>query len=114
MDESQSANVIVYVQAAADEAEDGYGSAPVSRRDAEIPTFALNLQDALDKLTPAFGVISQHIETWARTANPAEVELKLGVKLTAEAGAIIAKTSAEGNLEVTLRWALEHKRNRSG
>lgn len=35
---------------------------------------------------------------------PTEVEIKFGVKLTAEAGAIIAKTGLEGTLEVTLRW----------
>jgi hypothetical protein len=35
---------------------------------------------------------------------PDEVVLKFGVKLDAEAGAVIAKTKLEGNFEVTLTW----------
>ncbi len=35
---------------------------------------------------------------------PDEISIKVGLKFTAEAGAIIAKTAAEGNLEVTLLW----------
>jgi Trypsin-co-occurring domain 1 len=33
-----------------------------------------------------------------------EVELKFGVKMTAEAGAIIASVSSDVSFEVTLRW----------
>ena len=33
-----------------------------------------------------------------------EVELEFGVKLTAEAGAVIAKTATEGHLTVKLKW----------
>ncbi|MFC8423175.1 CU044_2847 family protein [Streptomyces sp. NPDC057236] len=36
---------------------------------------------------------------------PDAVELEFGVKLTAEAGAVIAKGSAEGHLVVKLSWA---------
>ena len=35
---------------------------------------------------------------------PDEIEVKLGLKFSVEAGAIIAKTSSEGNIEVTLKW----------
>lgn len=40
---------------------------------------------------------------------PDEIEIKVGLKFTAEAGAFIAKTSAEGNLEVTIKWKNENK-----
>jgi hypothetical protein len=33
-----------------------------------------------------------------------EVEIEFGVKLNAEAGAIIAKTGMEGHFQVTVRW----------
>jgi hypothetical protein len=33
-----------------------------------------------------------------------ELELEFGIKLSAEAGAMIAKTAAEGHLTVTARW----------
>ncbi|MYV56448.1 CU044_2847 family protein, partial [Streptomyces sp. SID3212] len=36
---------------------------------------------------------------------PDSVELEFGVKLMAEAGAVIAKSSAEGHLTVKLSWA---------
>ncbi|MFC7308619.1 CU044_2847 family protein [Streptomyces monticola] len=39
---------------------------------------------------------------------PDGVEIEFGVKLTAEAGAVIAKTSVEGHLVVKLSWAPEH------
>ncbi|MDG4863944.1 CU044_2847 family protein [Streptomyces sp. T-3] len=36
---------------------------------------------------------------------PDTVELEFGVKLTAEAGAVIAKTAVEGHLTVKLSWS---------
>ncbi|CAM5619723.1 Trypsin-co-occurring domain-containing protein OS=Streptomyces griseomycini OX=66895 GN=FHS37_000664 PE=4 SV=1 [Streptomyces griseomycini] len=41
------------------------------------------------------------------TLRPDAVELEFGVKLTAEAGAVIAKGSAEGHLIVKLSWSPE-------
>ncbi len=37
-------------------------------------------------------------------ARPDEVEVKFGVKLTGETGALIAKTGTEAQMEVTLKW----------
>ncbi|QXJ21246.1 hypothetical protein AGRA3207_002083 [Actinomadura graeca] len=36
---------------------------------------------------------------------PDEIEIEFGLKLNAEAGAVLAKAAAEGHLKVTLRWA---------
>jgi Trypsin-co-occurring domain 1 len=41
------------------------------------------------------------------TLKPDEVDIEFGVKLNAEAGAVIAKTALEGHLVVKLRWARE-------
>lgn len=38
---------------------------------------------------------------------PDEVEIKFGVKLDAQAGAVIAKTGLQGQFEVRLRWQRE-------
>ncbi|MBW4720391.1 CU044_2847 family protein [Saccharothrix obliqua] len=38
------------------------------------------------------------------TRAPDEVELKFGLKLDAEAGAVIARTGVQGQFEVKLRW----------
>lgn len=40
-----------------------------------------------------------------QTLSPGRIELEFGVKLAGEAGAIIAKTAAEGHFTVTLTWA---------
>ncbi|WP_220450193.1 CU044_2847 family protein [Streptomyces alboniger] len=42
-----------------------------------------------------------------RALNPDAIELEFGVKLTAAAGAVIAKTSTEGHLTVRLTWSRE-------
>ncbi len=36
--------------------------------------------------------------------SPDEVEVKFGVKMTAEMGAVIASANVEGNYEITLKW----------
>ncbi|HEX4725164.1 MAG TPA: CU044_2847 family protein [Pseudonocardiaceae bacterium] len=43
---------------------------------------------------------------------PDEVVLKFGVKMDAEAGAVIARTKLEGNFEVTLTWTANHDAER--
>jgi NTP-dependent ternary system trypsin peptidase co-occuring protein len=40
----------------------------------------------------------------AMTRAPDEVELKFGIKLDAEVGAIIARTGIQGQFEVKLKW----------
>ena len=37
--------------------------------------------------------------------NPDEVSITFGVRLNAEAGAVIAKTTVEGHLTVALKWS---------
>ena len=43
-----------------------------------------------------------------RALSPDECELEFGVKLAGEAGAVIARTSAEGHFTVKLSWARGH------
>jgi Trypsin-co-occurring domain 1 len=43
------------------------------------------------------------------TLNPDGVEVEFGVRLNAEAGAVIAKTSVEGHLAIKLIWRPEHR-----
>lgn len=40
-----------------------------------------------------------------QTARPTEFEIQLAIKLDSEVGAILAKASAEAQLQVTMRWA---------
>ncbi|MGA4845563.1 CU044_2847 family protein [Streptomyces sp. G5(2025)] len=48
-----------------------------------------------------------------RALDPDAIELEFGVKLTAAAGAVIAKTSTEGHLTVRLSWSRERQEPRA-
>ena len=39
-----------------------------------------------------------------RATKPSELSLTFGIKLTAEAGVVIARTAGECNFAVTMRW----------
>jgi len=67
------------------------------------------LEEALDKIKP----IASKIITKFRSLNePAdEVEVKFGVKLTADAGAIFASVGSEVTYEITLKWARDKATN---
>jgi hypothetical protein len=39
------------------------------------------------------------------SAKPSELAVEFGIKLSVEAGVIIAKTAVEGNCKITLKWA---------
>ncbi|MDJ0578599.1 CU044_2847 family protein [Crocosphaera sp.] len=58
--------------------------------------------DAMDKIKPvAANIIGKVREL---KDSPDEIEVKFGVKMTAEMGAIIASANVEGNYEITLKW----------
>lgn len=44
------------------------------------------------------------LDTLRAAGDPDEITLSFGVKLTAEAGAVIARTSVEGQLAVEMVW----------
>ena len=60
------------------------------------------LESALEKIKP----ITQTIITKIRDNSeaPQEVEVKFGIKMNAELGAVIASGKSEINYEVTLKW----------
>src|SRR3712207_3179378 len=63
--------------------------------------------DAGRRLTDALGSVRDAAEASVQvlhTLSPDGLELEFGVKLTGEAGAIIARTAAEGHFTVKLSW----------
>jgi hypothetical protein len=61
---------------------------------------AQTLEAALTAVIPgAIAVVNK-----LRAAKPSDLSLSFGIKLTAEAGAVIARTAGECNFAVTLRW----------
>lgn len=85
-------------------ADDAAGSRLVSRGDGP--------ERATRTFEGALGGVRAAAESALRvfrdgTLRPDAVELEFGVKLSAEAGAVIAKGSAEGHLVVKLTWSPE-------
>jgi hypothetical protein len=78
------------------------GTSRVSRRDDLIEdakgSFEAALANVREAAASALGTFQ------SMTRKPDEVEIKFGVKLTAQAGAVIAKTGLDGNFEVKLKW----------
>jgi hypothetical protein len=90
------------------------GATVVVAMDDREPGVRLVARDnALAQAGQSFDSALQGIHTAAESAlrvfrdgrlKPDSVEIEFGVKLTAEAGAVIAKTAVEGHLVVKLSW----------
>ncbi|MGH3869618.1 MAG: CU044_2847 family protein [Pseudonocardiaceae bacterium] len=65
-----------------------------------VGTAAQSLEAALESVAPA----AQSILAKLRQARAREITVEFGLMLTAEAGAVIAKTASGCHLKVTLRW----------
>jgi hypothetical protein len=62
-----------------------------------------SFEQALEQVMPVASTVANRL--WKGLTTPAdEIELKFGVKLTSEVGAIIATVGGEVNFEVTLKW----------
>jgi hypothetical protein len=87
------------VQAAADELPGSLDLA--ARSPGEIVAKAReSVEQALDQVGPAIDAVLGRL----RALSPAEVTVKFGIVLSAEAGAIIAKGGADVHFTATLTW----------
>jgi NTP-dependent ternary system trypsin peptidase co-occuring protein len=57
---------------------------------------------AVERVGPASAALVERLRSLAD--QPDEIEVEFGVKLNAEAGAIIARTSGEANFRIAVRW----------
>lgn len=60
------------------------------------------LEDALGKLRPMAETVVSQMQSLA--LRPDEVSVEFGVKLSAQAGIVLAKAAAEGHLTIKLGW----------
>ncbi|MER5637209.1 CU044_2847 family protein [Kitasatospora sp. NPDC002227] len=79
------------------------GMQPVGRRGAGVERAAESFEGALEGARAAAESALAVFRGGALA--PDEVEIEFGVKLTAEAGALIARTAADAHLTVRLTWA---------
>lgn len=81
---------------------DGPEISPVSRGGTLIEAASTSLGTALASVRGAASdVLGQFRQMPVR---PSKIEVEFGVQLTAQAGAVIAKTSVDGHLNVKLTW----------
>jgi len=59
-------------------------------------------EQALENVQPVASIIIGKLRQLDQPAD--EIEVKFGIKLTAEAGAVIAMAGGEVNYEITLKW----------
>lgn len=64
--------------------------------------------DAMEIVRPAAAIIIDKLRRLSDA--PQEVEVQFGLKLNAEAGAVVAATGIEANYVVTLKWKKEAAR----
>ena len=83
------------------EVEEQYqGAVRVSARDRVLET----QRCFEDNLTHIRGATQAVLKTLRDSVEPDEIKLVFGIKLTAEAGAVIARTGLEGNISVEMVW----------
>lgn len=60
-------------------------------------------ENALSVIRPAALAIRKSLST----IGPSEMTVEFGIKMSAEVGALIAKSNAESNFKVSVKWAPE-------
>lgn len=65
------------------------------------------LRDAVDRVRPAVQDILDSLRSIPR--RPDRITLEFGVKVTAEAGVVIARTSAEAHFTVGMEWDADER-----
>ncbi|MFF7976102.1 CU044_2847 family protein [Streptomyces sp. NPDC007905] len=81
--------------------DDTPGLELISRREDGIVEARRRLGESLQSTLPTLRSV---VDT-ARALAPQEMEIEFGMKFTAEAGVVVAKTATEGHFALRLRWA---------
>lgn len=66
-------------------------------------------EEAIDVIQGVSNAVVRKLNDTAEKLRPSELELTLGIKFSTEVGAIIAKTGAEGNIAVKIKWQFDPK-----
>jgi hypothetical protein len=81
--------------------DDAVGLDRVGRRDADgVVSASTRLEEAVAQVKPAI----RSVLATLRELEPDQHEIEFGIKLSAEAGVVIAKTAVEGHFTVKMSW----------
>src|SRR4051812_10319490 len=97
--ESQPAQNFVICEI--EETQPPTGVERVARYDEVFYKAKLSFEAAIDSVKPVAEILMKKLKD---IASPKEVTVEFGIKVNAEAGAIISSISAEANFKVTLKW----------
>ncbi|MCX3058222.1 CU044_2847 family protein [Streptomyces beihaiensis] len=70
------------------------------------------LQTALARVQPALTAVVDHVRGLAHA--PDSVTVEFGIKLSAQAGVIVAKAATEANFTITAQWSRGRRGDASG
>jgi len=76
-------------------------SGPVSRRGVVEDT-GKTLENALAQLNEILGPLRSQVK--AQLADAEEIVIEFGLKITAEANLVVAKSELEGNFKIAVKW----------
>lgn len=99
----------VLVEAAAGEET---GIDRVGRLGDAIRDSAETLQHALSRVRPAVAAVFGSMRTLPEP--PEKICVEFGIRLTAEAGVVVARASSEANFTVTLEWTTPREADAAG
>jgi hypothetical protein len=83
-------------------ADDEPGIERAARVDEVVVKARASLEGAMDQVRAVATVTLGKLQGLAQ--QPEQIEVEFGVRFNAEAGAVIARTQAEGHLQVRLTW----------
>jgi hypothetical protein len=92
-----------------DEPEQG-GLVKASRAGDAIAKAQQTLEKSLEKVQPAAQFVIQQLRKLHDA--PDEIQVAFGLKLSAEAGAVLASGGMEANYTVTLKWVKEKEKSK--
>jgi hypothetical protein len=78
------------------------GRVPVAKKPGMPEEATKEFEKALDDVKPVADTIVQKFKDLG--SEPDNIEVEFGIKMSAQAGAIIAATGVEANFKITLSW----------
>ena len=89
-------------------ADDEPGIEQAARVDDLVVKARVSLENALDQVRAVANAAVVKLRDLAE--QPQQIQVEFGIRLNAEAGAVIARTQAEGHLQVKLTWTRAESR----
>jgi Trypsin-co-occurring domain 1 len=83
-------------------ADDEPGIEQAARVDDLVVKARVSLESALDQVRAFANATLGNVQDLVQ--QPEQIQVEFGIRFNAEAGAVIARTQAEGHLQVTLTW----------